>query len=380
MKKFARLFPAAVFFLLIFFIAIDGIVQEDKLYSDSENRILQSFPKVSEKRILNGKFQKKYEKYLSDQFPMRDRWVELQTYANIALGRREANGVYFGGDGYLLEHHTKNDFKEKQVKKNIKALGDFVREAQKTATVKVMMAPSKTFVLKEKLPPFAESYDESIFYDMLKEAIPKNSFVDVYPVLRGHADEYIYYRTDHHWTTFGAWYGYRAYMESIEEKHDAKDAIKEKKKRISAAADGFLGTTHSRVNTRAKADTVYIYNPPPGAGVKVVYNLGEKKTSSYYQMDFLKKKDKYGVFFGGNQGLLEISSGNKNGKKLLVIKDSFANCMIPFLADDFEKTTVADLRQLNVNMSALLDMFRPTDVLVLYNVEQFMNDKEFALK
>lgn len=128
----------------------------------------------------------------------------------------------------------------------------------------------------------------------------------------------------------------------------------------------------------SQKDEISIYEPK--SKMKVIYNLGEKTENSFYQTKFLKKKDKYSVFFGGNQAVLEISGGKKNKKTLLMIKDSFANCFIPFIAEDYEKVIVVDMRHLNLGMSMLLKNYKPKDVLILYNSVQFMQDKEFAIK
>jgi len=374
MKRLLKLLPAFVLFTMLFAITLTGILTEDKIYSRMENRTLQQLPKLSKKRLLKGKFQKKYEIYLSDQFPKRDTWVQLMTVSNRALGRTEANGVYFGKKDYLLEHHTEKEFDAKTVNKNVRVLQKFVKTAKMTTNVKVMIVPSKTQTLRKYLPAFAESYDENILYKKLEQALPADVLVPVSKDLQKHNEEEIFYKTDHHWTTLGAWYGYKSYLTACGKNTKSADSKKKWKK----VSQDFLGTTHSKVNIYSKADTIFIYEP--SAKMKVIYNLGEKTENSFYQKKFLKEKDKYSVFFGGNQALLEISGGKKNGKTLLMVKDSFANCMIPFLAEDFEKIVVADMRQLNVGIPMLLRSYRPTDVLVLYNTMQFMQDTEFAMK
>lgn len=373
-KRLFKLLPVAAFFVMFFAVTAIDIVQEDKTYSSVENRMLQKFPKLSAKRIINGKFQKKYEIYLSDQFVARDAWVKLQTVSERAFGKTESNGVYFGKDGYLLEKYTDKDINIKNTDENIEVLAKFVKQASKSASVKVMMVPSKTYTLDCYLPAFAQTYDEGLFYDKLENKLPENVIVPVYDVLYKHRAENIFYRTDHHWTVTGAWYGYKAYLESCGKSVDTA----EKKKKFKKVSDSFLGTTHSKVNMYTKKDDMYIYEPENK--IKVIYNLGEKTEDTFYQMKYIDEKDKYSVFFGGNQAVLEISGGNKNKETLLIIKDSFANCMIPFLAEDYEKVVVADLRHLNVGLSMLLKKFKPTDVLVLYNTIQFMQDTDFAIK
>jgi len=373
-KRFSLLLPAITFFILLMMGMSAGILQKDHTYSSAENRMLQKLPKFSAKKALNGKFQKKYETYLSDQFPQRDSWIKLQTAAERVFGKKEANGVYFGKNGYLLEKYTKKDFNNKIVNRNINALEKFVNQASESADVRVMMVPTKTYTLTAYMPAFAETYDENIFYSTLENKLPDHVIVPVYDMLHEHSNEYIFYRTDHHWTTLGAWYGYLSYRKACGK--DLKTV--EPKKKLKRVSGNFLGTTHSKVNMYSQKDVISVYEPKKE--IKVVYNLGEKTGNTFYQKKFLKKKDKYSVFFGGNQAVLEISGGMKNKKTLLVIKDSFANCLIPFLAEDYEKVVVADMRHLNIGMSLLLRKYQPAEVLVLYNTIQFMQDKEFAIK
>ncbi len=380
-KNYFKLLPVILFVGIIFFIAAKGVVSEKSLYSGTENRVLQKMPKLNKKRVLNGKFQKKYEIYLSDHIPGRDSWIKVQSLAERCLGRNESNGVFFGKDDYLLEHHTENEFDKKQVNKNIKALTKFVEKNKKNADISIMIIPSKTYTMKEYLPRFAQTYDENIFYEKLNASLSdigeEEVFIDVRDTLeKAMEEEQIYYRTDHHWTTVGAWYAYKMYCdykgkESFIKKEDLADSL------ITVSED-FLGTTFSKVNTYSKKDKLQIFEPEHD--VEVVYNLGEKTEDTYYNKEFLEKQDKYSVFFGGNQAVLEITGGVKNSETLLVVKDSFANCMLPFLAENYEKVIVVDLRQLNAGVDMLVRGYQPSEVLVLYNTIQFMQSKDIAAK
>ena len=377
MKHMKYWLPIITFIVIIFGLTALGLTAEEKTYSATEKRELQTRPKAKKKTIKNGKFQKKYEVYLSDQFPGRDDWVQLQTGVSRLLGKKESNGVYFGRDHYLLEHYEDSDFEPDRMQMNIEALADFARSANERADVKVLMVPTKTWVLREKLPAFAPTYDEQIFYDALEKqfgAQGEQMLIPVETVLQAHKEEDIYYRTDHHWTTLGAWYGYRAYVEAT---GGDPERVSEKQDFELVCSD-FYGTTYAKVNQASQADMIYVYEPK--SILQVIYNMGEKTTQSLFETEHLDSKDQYRVFTGGNQAVLEITGGIKNGKTLLLIKDSFANCMLPFLAEDFEKVVVIDLRQLNIKCDELMDMYEPTDVLVLYNSAQFAKDRDFALK
>ena len=373
-RIFKRL-PGVIFMVLLLGLAGKEALSHQRTYSPVEKRELQTRPEISITKVLDGRFQKKYESYLRDQFPGRDHWVSFQTDMELFMGKNEIHNVYIGKNHYLLEHYTEKEFDPQQVSKNLQALEKFVGKAKQNADVHVMMVPTKSWILREKLPAFAPHYKEQKFYDALQQKLEKEDvLISVEPVLDAHKEEEIYYRTDHHWTTLGAWYAYEQYTKAVG--GDLQRA--QGKKKFRCISKDFYGTTYAKINYARQADKIEIYEPEDK--LRVVYNMGEKKTKTLYDVSFLKTADQYSVFTGGNQAVLEITGGIKNGKTLLLIKDSFANSILPFLAEDYEKLVVVDLRQLNVSGDRLLEMFSPTDILILYNSAQFAQDKEFEIK
>lgn len=373
-RIFKRL-PGVIFMVLLLGPAGKEALSHQRTYSPVEKRELQTRPEISITKVLDGRFQKKYESYLRDQFPGRDHWVSFQTDMELFMGKNEIHNVYIGKNHYLLEHYTEKEFDPQQISKNLQALEKFVGKAKQNADVHVMMVPTKSWVLREKLPAFAPHYKEQKFYDALQQKLEKEDvLISVEPVLDAHKEEEIYYRTDHHWTTLGAWYAYEQYTKAVG--GDLQRA--QGKKKFRCISKDFYGTTYAKINYARQADKIEIYEPADK--LRVVYNMGEKKTKTLYDVSFLKTADQYSVFTGGNQAVLEITGGIKNGKTLLLIKDSFANSILPFLAEDYEKLVVVDLRQLNVSGDRLLEMFSPTDILILYNSAQFAQDKEFEIK
>ena len=373
-RIFKRL-PGVIFMVLLLGLAGKEALSHQRTYSPVEKRELQTRPEISITKVLDGRFQKKYESYLRDQFPGRDHWVSFQTDMELFMGKNEIHNVYIGKNHYLLEHYTEKEFDPQQISKNLQALEKFVGKAKQNADVHVMMVPTKSWILREKLPAFAPHYKEQNFYDALQQKLEKEDvLISVEPVLDAHKEEEIYYRTDHHWTTLGAWYAYEQYTKAVG--GDLQRA--QGKKKFRCISKDFYGTTYAKINYARQADKIEIYEPEDK--LRVVYNMGEKKTKTLYDFSFLKTADQYSVFTGGNQAVLEITGGIKNGKTLLLIKDSFANSILPFLAEDYEKLVVVDLRQLNVSGDRLLEMFSPTDILILYNSAQFAQDKEFEIK
>lgn len=373
-RIFKRL-PGVIFMVLLLGLAGKEALSHQRTYSPVEKRELQTRPEISMTKVLDGRFQKKYESYLRDQFPGRDHWVSFQTDMELFMGKNEIHNVYIGKNHYLLEHYTEKEFDPQQISKNLQALEKFVGKAKQNADVHVMIVPTKSWILREKLPAFAPHYKEQKFYDALQQKLEKEDvLISVEPVLDAHKEEEIYYRTDHHWTTLGAWYAYEQYTKAVG--GDLQRA--QGKKKFRCISKDFYGTTYAKINYARQADKIEIYEPEDK--LRVVYNMGEKKTKTLYDVSFLKTADQYSVFTGGNQAVLEITGGIKNGKTLLLIKDSFANSILPFLAEDYEKLVVVDLRQLNVSGDRLLEMFSPTDILILYNSAQFAQDKEFEIK
>lgn len=332
--------------------------------------MLTERPKATLKSVMRGKFQKKYETYLSEQFPGRAQMVTLRTKWLRLLGERDANGVYFGREDYLLERYRVQDFNWKHVRRNLRQTAAFL-EAYPNA--RVLFVPVKSSVLSDKLPMFAQTGGESRFFELAEKKIPKEQSISVADLLKSHNDEYIYYRTDHHWTTLGAYYGYEAWAKSMGFVPVAKDQFT-----VETVSSTFLGTTYAKVRTGGKADEISLYERNDGPEFVVDYNMGEFQSDSFYDRSMLEGDDPYSVFFGGNQALVDIRSlpEQKNGRTLLILKDSFGNCFAPFAANHYARTVVVDLRQVNIPVSKLMRAYPADDILILYNSAQFMDDRQ----
>ncbi len=344
----------------------------DRTYSSEERRMLGKRPKLTKKNVISGKFQQKYETYLSEQFPGRSHFVTMRTGLSRLLGEKEANGVYFGKDDYLLERYRMQDFEWKQVKKNVKRTASF---AKKYPNAKVMFVPVKSSVLSDKLPMFAQNEGEERLFELIAQHVPKQQQIFVTDVLKTHKSEYIYYRTDHHWTTLGAYYAYEAWAKSM-----GLTPITKEQYRTIPVTNRFLGTTYAKVRSGGLADTIFLYERIDGPKYTLDYNMGEFQSDSFYDLTKPESEDPYGVFFGGNQAMVDIRTEEEttNGKTLLIIKDSFGNCFAPFAAAHYARTIVVDLRYVNLPVSKLLRVYPADDILILYNSAQFMDDKDIS--
>lgn len=356
-----------IFLLILSGMSVFGFAAGDERYSEKENRYLAIKPDLDSGNLLNGKYQEDYETYLADKTIFRNKWIELKTYIELASLKKDVNGVYFGKDNYLIARQDTDKFETENADKNCKYLEEFVDNYKKNTDICVMLVPNTSEILKKKLPKYAYNFNETRYINDIYKEIGEDNTVDVNEILKAHKDEYLYYKTDHHWTTLGAYYAFTEYAD--------KTGINIEKYTTKLVTDKFYGTMSSKANLEIEADKVYIYEPDKEEEVSVRYNNSTELKDSLYEMSALDKKDKYSIFLGGNNPLVQITTNAENDRKVLVIKDSFAHCFIPFMISGFSKIDVVDLRYYNESNRKMIEESGYTDILVLYNVGNFVEDK-----
>ncbi len=363
-----------VVLFVLFFIGI-GIglsVKKDGRFSEQENRYLAERPELSLSALRNGRFEEEYEAYLSDQFPFRNQWITLRTATELLLQKREVNGIYFAEDDYLIELKDSGQYRSEQAEKNIRYLEEFVAGCSKEPdySVSILLVPGKSEILRNKLPVFAGTPEERKIIEEIYDRCELAECIDVYEELEKHREEYIYYRTDHHWTTLGSYYGYKAWCNGTGIRENRpEDLVK------TTVTETFRGTLDSKVNLSFCSDSIDIVEPADPVGYTLVYDGGAMTKHTLFDMEKLDSKDKYGIFLGGNHSLIEIHTTVNNGKSLLLIKDSFANSFVPYLINQFEYIYVLDLRYYNQSLSEYLEKHRITDILILYSLWEFVQDE-----
>lgn len=357
----------SIFLLILSGMSVFGFAAGDERYSEKENRYLAIKPDLDSGNLLNGKYQEDYETYLADKTIFRNKWIELKTYIELASLKKDVNGVYFGKDNYLIARQDTDKFETENADKNCKYLEEFVDNYKKNTDICVMLVPNTSEILKKKLPKYAYNFNETRYINDIYKEIGEDNTVDVNEILKAHKDEYLYYKTDHHWTTLGAYYAFTEYAD--------KTGINIEKYTTKLVTDKFYGTMSSKMNLEIEADKVYIYEPYKEEEVSVRYNNSTELKDSLYEMSALDKKDKYSIFLGGNNPLVQITTNAENDRKVLVIKDSFAHCFIPFMISGFSKIDVVDLRYYNESIRKMIEEGGYTDILVLYNVGNFVEDK-----
>lgn len=359
----------SVFVLLIAVMTLGNIFGEKKEFSDNENRTLASFPEFSWESLKDGTFTPAFTNYIADHFLFRDVWVSIKSFAESASLKTENNGVFNGKDGYLIDSFDSNS--AAGFDKNLTAVKEFeafVKENH-NIDVKTIIAPTATQILSDKLPAFAVTADGKELLTKAENEL--NGYIDTYTILDEHKDEYIYYRTDHHWTSYGAYYAYSAYKTAVGEA-----AVSIEEMDIQEVTSEFYGTTYSRFGMfiGQTADSIYAPSQDYIGNMTVTDSKGIT-TDSIYHPEILSEKDKYLYFLGGNDSLVTIENQNKNGRTLLLIKDSYANAFLPYITKDFEKILVVDMRYYAGIIPDLINENAVTDILVLYNIKSFAEDQ-----
>lgn len=355
--------------ILLILLVVD-LTNEDRLYSETENRVLASRPEFSKEALLEGSFTADYEEYITDQFVSRDKWVALKTYFEVLIGKSEVNGVYLGAEDYLLEQHLPQDYPQERIEEKLDKLDALVKKWD----AQVMLVPTADNIISEKLPAYAPYFDQREFLDQVKERIGEEHYIEVYDVLQEHDQEYIYYRTDHHWTSLGAYYGYQSWTEEMGVTPYEYNLLE-----MERASEEFQGTLQSKTNLKGGVDTIFYFPETMIKPVSLVYDMATKG-NSFYTVKHLDTKNQYGFFLDDNHAFIEIRTGYRNGKSLFVIKDSYANCFIPLLAPHYENIYVLDLRYYNGKLEPLMKQYQSEDgmdVLILYNCIHFLEDFKY---
>ncbi len=344
------------------------IVSPKQGFSENENRYLAKTPVFSLESVISGKYMESVSEWLSDHFPARDFFMGLKSAAETGTGRRMINGIYIADDDYLIESYTP----PVNTKRISDTLHRFYEKASTSqADIRLMLVPTAVTILQDKLPAYAPAGGQTATIREIceKSAVPA---IDCTAQLySGASGGQLYYRTDHHWTTYGAYQGYLAYCK-------AKGLVPVPLESFEAqkVTEEFAGTLYSKVNDYThKKDTITVYTNPEDK-LTVNYTDTGEVTDSLYNMSYLDEKDKYSLFLNNIHTLVEIENENApSDAALMLIKDSYANSMVPFLAHHYRKIYVFDTRYYKDGPSGFLSAHSEiTDVLLLYNMNTIDTD------
>ncbi|MDY6038187.1 MAG: DHHW family protein [Eubacterium sp.] len=370
-KIFGFIFP-----IILVSVMLLNIFLPDKKFSAEENRMLQMMPKLSFTSYIDGRFESKIESYAADQFLLRNHFIKIKSSFDSALLISKSNNVFNCSDNYLMEDISKVN--KKKMRNNIDSLSNF-KKCYPDIQMDFMLVPNAANILSDKLPLFAvtENQNKQIddFFQTLKsleiEPIDVRSEFE-----KQKAKTELYYHTDHHWTTDGAYLAYGEF-------HKKKKFTSNIQYEPLVVKNDFRGTLSSKSGfTNGLNDKIKIFLPKPGQDYKnsvIFYSDSKKKTTEFYQLDNLNKKDTYTVFGGSNHPIYSIKTPVASQKRLLLIKDSYANSFIPFISQDYREIVVVDPRYFFDDIGEIIKAHKITDVLFLYNANTFFNDNSLEM-
>ena len=370
-----RILPELYSFLKGFFCFLIGamllyyVVAPDKDMSEGENRPLQKRPSFSLSTFTDGSFMDSMEKWLSDQFPLRDKAVAFKTLLDRSLGKKEQNGVYFGKDGFLFEKGSEYD--EERISKTASVMKKFMKRYGIENSA-VIISPNSSEILSDYLPGYVNEESQKETLSDIRGKLKKGgaTWIDCHKILSSQENKTeLFFRTDHHWTVRAA---YKVF-ESLKEKWELSE--KGVKFKFHTVTDDFQGTLASSSGAEGITDKIEICMPEKkDMSYVVVWESQGLRKATLFDRAKLNTKNKYEVFLGGNFDKIEITTNNDNMKSLLIFKDSYANSMIPMLTPYFSKIVIVDPRYYSDEIDNLIADNDFTHLLFLYNVNTFLED------
>ena len=377
MYKRSELITVISFCLIIAILSVLFVVLPDKEFSEQENRNLEQAPELNNDTFFSGEFAKDTNVYYSDQFPFRNLFVKIKSFSELSLLKGENNGVL-----YSEEQLAVKDFNAYQSIINIVEDTDRIFLDSAEAQLKaidtlgknleiplVTVIPPRTIDIADSKFSYDRPDGDKIFEIMQNTLGEDTGYIDTLGILRPKYEqgEYVYYRTDHHWTTQSAYYIYCEIMKQL----GRADNIIPKTEVI----EDFSGTTAARANFPIyKKDTLEIWHLDDDDQYTVIAD--DENIGGFYNRSYLEKSDKYSVFLDGTHGVTTIKKNGAERDTLLIAKDSFANCLIPFLAREF------DIVALNLADSSFITAYAETyqadAVLLVYNTENLITTGELG--
>ena len=362
------------FLLFIFGFGIAGLVLKDREFSDMENRMLAQSPEVTYDAVMKGEFQDKLENYLSDQMPLRDGLYSLKVDYERLMMKTYQNGVYFADDGYLIQEYKENPV---QIGRNVQYINGFAQNVDVPITF--MLIPTATAILDDKLPAGCLNDDQMESIDKVRASLDsKIELIVPDEKLKSAAQsEQVFYRTDHHWTAQGAYAGYEALMEALGRPKAHS------KYEYNTFRGKFYGTLYSKApSAMQEADK---FTAPKNIEGSYAVSFAKEQENAHlligmYDPTKLETKDKYATLFGGNFSHFTIHSNAQNKERILVIKDSYANALLPYLADSFATIDVIDMRYYHMEEQTVSELIKSegiSQVVLLYNMDFLNSDNNF---
>lgn len=368
MKKIQRRITTLLFIVIIILLPLITLFSKKEKFSELENRSLQGKPRFSFSGWFDKSFMSDFESFISDHFAGRVKWINIKINTELAVGKNEINGIYVT-DERLIEKINDPDYDK--IDSSTDAINKFAQSVN--VPVYTMIVPTSAGIYSEILPENAPQINQKELIGYINNKFDTGiSVIDIYDFLYAMKDDYIYYRTDHHWTSLGAYCAYSVAIQKL-----GFNSIAYSKFNIEHASSEFYGTYFSKtLCDKIRPDTIDIYTYNEGSSVvSCTQNNGltTEKYKDIYFREYLEKKDKYSMYLGTNISEVKIKTNLESDKKILIFKDSYANSFIPFLTQHYNEIEVLDMRYIN-NYRDYVDPDDYSQILFLYNSTTFCDD------
>jgi len=362
--KFMHRMTTCVFLVIVFVLTITNLLAPKLTFSANENRVLSPFPSLTLSNIFGGDFDNQFETWFADHFFARDTWIQAKAAARITAGAIENNSVYLGKDGHLIGSLT--SFSPSTVDMNTRSINEFAEDTG--IKVNVMIVPGAAYGDSEYLPAGAYDLNEKEMLSQIGERLSSQNVLDVSEVLKGQDD---YFKTDHHWNEKGAYAAYENICANVLHTEPQQFTY-------TKVTDDFKGTMYSKSGTFWNSgEALYRIDPQTKNDVTVTMEDGTIMTS-LYKDENLQGKDKYTYYLDGNHSFEKIQTSVNNGKKAVIVKDSYAHILVPYLAQEYSEIDLVDLRYYRDAVSHLITDKDSTDVYVIYSLDEFASNKSLA--
>lgn len=366
LKKYPTFF---IFSILVILFTVIDIINSPNEFSELENRKLSQMPILSLKSYIDTSFSSDYEKYINDQFFLRDNWIDLKSKIEYLLGKRENNDIIFGKENYLFKKFT--TFNDEMLKNNLNSIITFTNNYNKE--VDFFIIPNSYAIYDELTPRYLPLVDQLSLINSINSYLSSKSndhinTINVAEELLKNKDDYIYYKTDHHWTSYGAYLAYLKYMDYLGlEIVDINNLEK-------ITINNFLGTYYNRSKYfKADSDFITYYNI-----LDLYIKIDGKEQLSLMDLDKFKGSDKYSAFLWGNNGLTKVINENiseeRKGSSILIFKDSYANSFIQFLSYNYEIIDIIDLRYFKESIRNFMKDKDYNEILIMYSFNNLSSD------
>ncbi len=363
MKRIINRVRVILLAAVVISLALSCVLIPDKGLSEKENRALTKLPDFSAQKLFSGEYTSQLGLYIADQFVSRDSFVKAKAYFELLQNKAENNGVIYTKEALITR--PSNDVS--RLADNLECIEEFAKNNNLSVTVAPL--PRLADVFKEYLPKsYPTNLDFSVWQQFYKQTDNRSfAFVDLYSPL---CDSNEYYKTDHHYTTHGAFITYQALGEYLGYTPKNKNYFN-----LQCVAEEFEGTSMRTSGFYDyEKDIMYLYRYSGDENYDIV---ADGNSIELYDFSKLETTDKYAVFLGGNHSKVNITKSEENREKLLIVRDSYADSLVPFLAIHFDITLV-DLRYYTDSVAQLAKENNINKVLVLESIEELATAKNLS--